>query len=41
MQPLVAPRRMKSVPLGRHALYKEEKRDVSQRTFYSESTNPG
>jgi hypothetical protein len=33
MQPSSAPRRMKSIPLGRHFLYKEIKRDVSQRTF--------
>jgi hypothetical protein len=32
---------MKSVPRGHPFLYKEEKRDISQKTFYNEGTAPG
>ena len=35
MQSLSAPRHMRSMPLGRHVLYKEGERDVSQRALSS------
>ncbi len=35
MQSLSAPRHMRSMPLGRHVLYKEVERDVSQRALSS------